>query len=249
MSTVRATYWSVTAYGDNIARLEDKEHYPRLVKEVDGGREQCPKTKRIHYQGRIVCRSQQRRSALSKWLPGAHFEPAKDKDALKAYVLKEDTAVGPKTTTVNERKYLSMAEALTIVGSHTYVKYHHNTWYAKEGFENFKTKGNNPEKAAAKWVFWIGVREHVKEFPDDISLFSQPQMERAWTNSWGIWQARAEARGIVLPAGGAEPTNEVCWEARPTLASDSEDENRSEGYQEDAETQDEEGSEEAVEEE
>lgn len=237
-STDKATWWSVTAYGDNIAILEDNTKWPHYVKYVHGGREEAPTTKRVHFQGAIECKTQQRFSALQKWLPGTHLERAIAKEALKKYALKQDTAIGPKESTPNARKFLTMAEALTIVGLHTHVKYD-RIWYAHEGFKRFiQAKGSDPEKAAYRWVFWVGVHEHIKVHPEDISLFSQPQMERAWVNSWEIWQARARARGIVLPAGAADPTNEVCWEAGPTDAPDSQDENRSEGYTEDAETED-----------
>ena len=74
--------------------MENWNRYPAFVRTVHGGREQCSKTNRLHFQGAVQCKEKQRFSALKRWLPTAHLEPARDVKALKAYAMKADTAVG-----------------------------------------------------------------------------------------------------------------------------------------------------------
>lgn len=108
--TDKATWWSVTAYNDEIPLLEDATKYPSFVKKVYGGREECPTTKRIHFQGCIQLHTQQRLKAMKTWLPTAHFEVAKQKDALIKYAMKEDTATGDKLERVNPAKHYTADE-------------------------------------------------------------------------------------------------------------------------------------------
>lgn len=100
--TDKGTWWSVTAFGDEITVLENKETYPTFVKQVLGGREMCPTSKREHFQGAIQCVSQQRLSAFKTWLPKAHLEVAIAKDALMKYAMKADTAIGDKVVRTND---------------------------------------------------------------------------------------------------------------------------------------------------
>ncbi len=115
--TDKATWWSVTAYNDEIERLEDTTTYPPDVIKVWGGREECPTTKRVHFQGCIQLRKQQRRAWLKSWLPTAHLEPAIQKEALKKYAMKADTATGEKLERSNTVKYYSADEICLLIGS------------------------------------------------------------------------------------------------------------------------------------
>lgn len=109
--TDKSTWWSVTAYNDEIELLESNE-FPDFVVKVFGGREKCPTTGRIHFQGAVQCRSQQRFSALKKWLPTAHWEPAKNKDALQKYAMKADTAIGDKEERTNTVEMITMEKLM-----------------------------------------------------------------------------------------------------------------------------------------
>ena len=67
--TDKATWWSLTIYDEKeIAKVEDSDNYPRFVKSISGGMEKCPTTGRLHFQGALQCRSQQRFSAIKDWL-------------------------------------------------------------------------------------------------------------------------------------------------------------------------------------
>jgi len=116
---LRSTWWIITAYDKNLDLLEsygqpdaDRQSIPRSVKAIHGGVEICPSTGRRHYQGAIECNGQQRAVFFRDWLPGLHFEIAKNKDAVKQYCLKADTAEGVKGSVSNPTPYFTMDKLL-----------------------------------------------------------------------------------------------------------------------------------------
>lgn len=178
-TTMRAACWSCTAFdNDEIVLLENSDNYPQFVKQVYGGREICPTTNREHFQGAIVLKTQQRLSAMKKWLPTAHFQVARQTEALKKYCMKQETAVGPKLVRNNERKYLTMKDALmtlarTLLDDNDVVK-----------------------DMTISQKYWYAVRKHLIDFPDDIGLFSQPQMLRAFKNTASVWELHNLIDGV-----------------------------------------------------
>lgn len=186
--TDKSIWWSITAFNDEIAVCEDVSNYPHFVRTVLGGREVCPETGRLHFQGALQCKSQQRMSAIKKWLPTAHLETARQEEALKRYAMKEETAVDDKHERINTRKFLSMAEALTIIGSHCIGI------DVIDFVQEFNLKDTDE---ALKKMYWRAVKKHLEDDKyDDIGLFSQPQMISAWKNTHSVWVRRA----IVLQA-------------------------------------------------
>ena len=139
--------------------------------------EKCPTTGRLHFQGALQCRSQQRFSAIKDWLPTTHIESArKPPVVLKNYAMKQETAVGPKEVRENQRKFLSMADALTIIGGLSL---------------DFIPKPDT-YKQDIKDAYWSAVRQHLRQDKhEDISLFSQPQMIAAWSHTWEVWRERS----------------------------------------------------------
>ena len=109
---IKATWFSVTAYDKNIDKLVNKDGCPTGIKCIYGGIEECPTTKRKHFQGAIQCNGQQRASIILDWLPGVHIEKAESAVALKKYCMKEETAVGEKLEWKNPDEYLTMDKAL-----------------------------------------------------------------------------------------------------------------------------------------
>lgn len=103
-------WWSVTAFDEEIKMLKEKDGWPAFVKCVYGGEEKCPKTNRIHFQGALQLHKPQRLSALKRWLPRSHFEPANNVEALKKYAMKEDTAVGQKEVRVSDLKFYKLSD-------------------------------------------------------------------------------------------------------------------------------------------
>lgn len=109
--TDKATWWSVTAFAeDEIKFLEDSSRWPSHIKKIYGGREECPETKKIHFQGAIQLNTQQRLTWFKTFLPTAHFEVARSSEALKKYAMKEETAVGEKKAVVNTTRHYTADE-------------------------------------------------------------------------------------------------------------------------------------------
>nr|WAE43257.1 MAG: replication associated protein [Cressdnaviricota sp.] len=180
-TTSRASCWSITAFNEDIPRLEDKTNFPAFVKEVWGGRETAPTTGTLHFQGAVVCNTQVRFSAIKKWLPTAHIEVAIRADALKKYCMKSETAAGPKQVLSNPDKFLKFHEALIMVAEHVdYAAWRHeepSTWYNG------------------------AVRSILMKQPALAGLFANPTMKRFYADTWSVWRHHAEEKraGAVPP--------------------------------------------------
>lgn len=194
--TDKSQAWSVTAFNDEILLLEDNARYPNFVKEVHGGREMCPTTNKVHFQGALILKSQQRLSALKKWLPTAHFEACRQIDALKKYSMKEDTAVGDKVVRENETPHYRMEELLMMIAHNRpdeYVYYDENQKYKEE--------------------YWAIVNKIVYISPRLISAFTIPAMEKAWVQTRSVWirkegELRHSITGADTESVGDSPLNE-----------------------------------------
>lgn len=164
----RSSCWSVTAFNEDIPRLEDKENFPNFVKEVWGGRETAPTTGTLHFQGAVVCNTQVRFSALKKWLPQAHIEPAMRANCLKKYCMKEETAAGIKQVLSNPDKFLKFHDALIFLSRHVdytaWISEAPRTWYNRACIEIFMTK------------------------PELAGLFANPTMRRLYEDTWVAWK-------------------------------------------------------------
>lgn len=113
-TTEKASWWSITAYNEQAHILEayrkGEKPLPSFVKKLYGGLEECPTTKRLHYQGALNT-PQIRMSCLKKWIPGVHWEKARNIEGLKIYALKQETAIGEKSIQVNE-SYQTLGELI-----------------------------------------------------------------------------------------------------------------------------------------
>lgn len=205
--TDKATWWSVTAFNQEIDLLE-KGEFPSYVKAVYGGREECPDTKRLHFQGAVQLRSQQRLSTLKKWLPTAHFEVARNKDAIKKYAMKEETAVGPKTEKINDIEHITVEKIMLKMAdewdSDVYSEY----------LEEFK----DDVKEAFKSAYWHTVRSILRKYPDYrkvCNIFARADVVTLWDRTRTVWLAVAtESNSITLSASGPEIiSNEIVQNA------------------------------------
>lgn len=176
--TDRSNAWIATAYNDEIALLEDASLYPAIVKEVHGGREMCPSTGKLHFQGAIILHSQQRISALKKWLPTAHLEPAKSREAIKRYCMKQDTAAGAKVVRENKLPYFRMDQWLTMAG---------NTIRALrlENINKYIDLCIDDDKRDNE--YWYAVNEIIKEYPSAIASFTDARFKLAWRHTAEFW--------------------------------------------------------------
>lgn len=179
-TTDKSSWWSITAYNDDKDKLvrcmEGQEVMPNWVKRVYGGLEKCPTTDREHFQG-AVNTSHVRFSQLKCWLNGTHIEMRKGtKKQLIAYVMKDETAVGMKTVKSNP-KYLSMDEALMKLSDYLVYKYEPDSYNDYIGISMtdmgiLVNEDNGYEHLSSKVMKDEGLSL--------VSLYSQPQMERAW---------------------------------------------------------------------
>lgn len=183
----KAIWWSVTAFADDeIAELSG-DQFPRFVKKVYGGLEQCPETGKNHFQGAIQCHTQQRFSALKKWLKTAHFEVARSSEALVKYAMKKDTAVGEKKETSNSTPYAAMHDFLTRIALHQID-------YCLDISERTHTMIKPEDEYRDEYIYIT--RNILDEHPEMVTAFMIPAMEKAWIRYRSVWIARA----LVLQA-------------------------------------------------
>jgi len=189
----KSTWWSVTAFGTEIDLLENSE-YPEFVAKVHGGREACPETGRVHFQGALQCRRQVRMTQIKAWLPTAHLEPARDRLALKKYVMKEETAVGEKQTIDNNVQHISM-EALMVKMA--------NYWSEDDYIKDWEKTENT--KSSFKSCYWEMVNRILEECPEYrkvCQLFARSDTVSLWEHTRGTWLKVAEGYSITPPQEG-----------------------------------------------
>lgn len=199
--TDKATWWSVTAFNDEIELLE-KGEFPSYVKAVYGGKEECPDTKRLHFQGAIQLRSQQRLSTLKKWLPTAHFEIARNKDAIKKYAMKEETAVGPKTEKINDIEHISVEKIMLKLA---------DEWDSDVYNEYIEQLGDDI-KEAFKSAYWHTARNILRKYPDYrkvCHIFARSDVITLWDRTRSVWLGlESESNSITLSPPGPEIISE-----------------------------------------
>lgn len=189
----KGTWWSVTAFADDeIAHLSG-DQFPRFVKKVYGGLEECPTSGRRHFQGAIQCHSQQRFSALKNWLKTSHLEVARSADAIQRYAMKEDTAVGEKKETTNTTPYAAMHDLLTQVASK-------QIQVASELMKILDLKQCKSMDEERREEFIFCTRHIIHENPAMVSSFMIPAVEKAWIRYRDVWIGRA----LVLQARHTE---------------------------------------------
>lgn len=180
-TTKRSTWWSVTAFNDEIALIEGT--LPEWVREVYGGREQCPKSGTIHYQGAIRLQQQERMSKVKSWLPTAHLEPARDVDCLTKYAMKSDTAIGPKEVRKNPILFFKAHEICELIASQT----------------------DRQTSFSERICMILRVR------PELAGQLMNPSLRRFYLETEKVWLERAG--GIVLPPGPDERNEEgLAWD-------------------------------------
>lgn len=172
----RGTNWSVTAFNgeadmlESIRKGETTYRLPEWVKELHGGLEECPTSGKVHFQGYLRCRDQQRLSKVKKFLPTAHLEVATNKYALAQYAVKADTAVGEKTVTENNT-YVDSEKAMRML--------------AEQGDTNSFLPDDH--KDIDTYDFWRRVNKILLDKPYLVGLFSKPDIYRSWKNTKNVW--------------------------------------------------------------
>ena len=188
MSDNKGTWWSVTAYNDDIKLIESGE-FPSYVKKVYGGREECPETK-----GCIQLRSQQRMKKLKEWLPTAHFEVARQKDCLVRYAMKEETAIGPKTVRENNIEHITVEKIMMKLADEWDI----------DVFSEYLEEYKDDVKEAFKSAYWHTVRSIFSSNPDYrkvCHIFARADVITLWDRTRGVWlKIQDEANSITASA-------------------------------------------------
>lgn len=174
MENGKSTRWVFTAYE---AQWPLFDSIPPIVAEWGRQTEKCPDTGRLHYQGYLRTTRQVRLSQLKGVFPGVHFEIARNWSASKNYCKKSETAIpGTQVILVNPAKAMTMAQALTRIASHHWD-------ISLEDLDGDKDK----YKTRVKAEFWSAVRAILRDDPESVGLFTQPQYERAWMETREVW--------------------------------------------------------------
>lgn len=184
------TWWSVTGFNDEIAMLESPEAFPNWLCRVYGGREECPKTKTLHFQGALQCNWAVRMSQVKKWLPTAHLEPARKQWALEKYAMKAETSVGDKVVRENQVEYWSMQRTLCEIGKIA-VQY-------------------NEREFDVTQRFWMAAKHLLRRDPRRTSSLANPAVLNMWKNTYEVWEDE-KTRALVLQPesdGDASPESE-----------------------------------------
>lgn len=194
----KSTWWSVTAFDDEIALLEGPE-FPEFVAKVYGGKEECPTTGKVHFQGAIQCRRQVRFSALKKWLPKAHLEVAKDKMALKQYVMKAETAVGDKTERENVVPMITIEFVMKELA---------NVWDNDKVMEYMEKDKTMDLRDALKYTYWECVNDILYKRPEyrrNCQLFARADVLTLWLNTKSTWlRLKEEEEGYSITPDSTE---------------------------------------------
>ena len=163
----KSTWWSITTFDEGEREWLKAGVFPEFVAEVRGGLEECPETKKIHFQGALRCNSQQRFSAIKKILPKSHIESARCPTALAQYAMKEDTAIEEKKVRTNSTPYYTQEKALLLLACQPV----------------------RPCLADLKTDFWNRVVSVLYAKPYLVGLLSKPDTMRQWVHTHEVWES------------------------------------------------------------
>jgi len=167
----KATWWSITEFEEQtICMLEDADKYPDWVLKVFGGREKCPNTGRIHFQGALQCRQQQRFSKVKSWLPKAHIEKAVSAVAIKKYAMKTETAISEKKENINSKKFLDAQAICRLITS--------------------KVVDRQTDRQDQ---FWSAIQDILVEDPSLTGQLMNPSLKNFWVKTAPAWYKLVDA--------------------------------------------------------
>lgn len=164
--TAKSIWWSVTAFDEEIALLEGA--LPEFAKAIYGGRETCPTTGRLHFQGALQCYEQVRMAKIKSWLKKAHLEPARSAEALKKYAMKTETATGEKVVRNNPIPHYSAHEICLLLAQ---------------------------TDSQTSTGFWPRARHLLRKSPELAGQLMNPSLRGFFEKTQEVWMERA---AIVL---------------------------------------------------
>ena len=193
----KATWWSITAFDDEILVIEDVSSYPHWVANVYGGREICPETNREHFQGALQLHTQQRFSKVKNWLKKAHIEPARkdiktgliNAKALINYAMKEETSAGEKSVRKNPKKFLDAAGICQLI----------------------RSKVKSSQTASQKIIvqqFWDAVCDLIVEDPSMTGQLMNPSLRNFYCQTYKAWDRLYEQGNSITLVQSDESSEE-----------------------------------------
>lgn len=220
-SKAKGTFWGPNTLNNPTI---DEEHLlknpPDFVKECQGqmevGTEGTP-----HFQFYVVCKSQQRLSALKKWLPRAHFQLSRNPAAVKNYCKKSDTKVeGTEfVATTNPAPHLSVRVLLE-----TLHRVYYDTLELQTKVARLAEQYGESEKKAKVRCYWTAVRyilQYYEEFKNAAHLFARADVKELWFNTGDLWWKSTtvvdDPRGVSITHPEGSGKNIVETESIPEL--------------------------------
>jgi len=168
----KSTQWAFTAYEDQWKYFEAMDPG---IKKWGWQIEECPETKRKHYQGYILLYKQQRFSYVTGLIPGVHIQKARNWKALLNYCCKLETRV-PGTVPV---------EYVNDIPSH----FQYAERVAKEIADTCRNIGKSPMELPHDRLMKL-IEDMVK------SDIQQGKRYAAWIASNPQWKAMWKPYGI-----------------------------------------------------
>jgi len=176
--TDKSTWWSITTFDEGEQEWLKKGEFPGFVEKVHGGMEMCPTSNRLHFQGAVQCKAQQRFSAIKTMLPKAHIEAAIHREALRKYCMKEETAVGEKTVITNSTPYYTLEKLLLALAK---VKP-----YTIED-------SDDPETS-----YWARANSILRDHSFLVGMLATPTTYRAWKFTKHTWFEKVRVEESIV---------------------------------------------------
>lgn len=185
--TDRSTAWSLTIYDPGeVTLVTSKDSWPHWLRKVKLQEEICPQTGKHHWQTALITQ-QIRFSAIKKWLPTAHIEIARNKQALLNYVEKDDTAVaGTRQELESEKQYMALHQQLQRLAN---MVVENMEDYQAARLALIEEKDKCPDKA----MYWWVARLMLSGEPELAAILANPALEKMWIHTACVWIEAAQA--------------------------------------------------------
>lgn len=207
MDTVRASWWLGTL---NNPTVEDRQTIsgpaPRWLRMIKG-QDEVGESGTLHIQF-AVNTQQIRLSQLKTWLPRAHFEVARNQNAVANYVNKSETAV-PDTqfeyNYVTENANRTFAQVMRLLAENADVEKTNRILRTPDGSGRIPS----PVEVYTR-EYWETVRTVLAQDENLVGLLTQPQYLTAWKNTRDVWLGLvAVDRQTDISVAYQSPRNEI----------------------------------------
>lgn len=178
--TKARTNWFVTAYHEDVETLSTPP-FPNWVKKVVGGKEACPSTGTIHFQG-LINTTSIRFSQIHKWLPKTKIFIPRDLQAVHRYCMKRETAVGEKSVRDNPAftPYVS-ADQLALMMAQQVL----------EEYVSLDFLRAHPPGKVNSALYSLAMTRVLAINDRLFGSMMNPSFEKAWIRTLGYWISKA----------------------------------------------------------